>query len=122
MPQSECLNSFKKISPKIIIAHFNGNPLLYYHATVLQMLGHRTSAIMRQIPKHNVVFICGDFNTQLGQCTTVHNHTFHLATNQNGECLKAFITEQNLLCTNTKFKKKPGKQRKLNIQMVLRLS
>ena len=58
---------------------------------------------MRQVPAHNVVFICGDFNAQLG--SDIVHHTYHQKTNRNGEHLFNFMESFGLVAANTHFQK-----------------
>jgi len=64
---------------------------------------------MRQIPKHNVTIIGGDFNAKLGH-DKGHIHSFHTETNRNGSYLIDFLNESNMSCINTKFQKRRGKK------------
>ena len=114
----QSLNSVEKISPRIIIATFNGNP----HTSVISCYSptnvseeqdvivfyDELSSLVRSIPKHNVQIIGGDFNAQLGH-SHYHKHTFHKETNRNGIRLHQFLIENDLYCLNTRFQKRKGK-------------
>ena len=65
------------------------------------------NSLTRRIPKHNVLIIGGDFNAKLGQ-TDGFKYSYHKITNRNGKMLKNYLEENNLLCLNTKFKKRLG--------------
>ena len=40
---------------------------------------------MREVPKHNLLLLCGDINAQVGPEAGKHN--FHESSNRNGELL-----------------------------------
>ena len=63
------------------------------------------ASLTRQIPKHNILVIGGDFNAQLGK---LNNSKFSYLTtaNRNGNMLHNFINENNLICLNIHFQKK----------------
>ena len=65
------------------------------------------TSVTRQVPKHNILIIGGDFNAQLGQ-SDGFKYAYHSETNRNGSILKDYLNENNLLCLNTKFQKRPG--------------
>ena len=65
------------------------------------------SSLTRQIPKHNVLIIGGDFNAHLGQ-DNGYKFAYHQQTNRNGTMLFNFLKEQNLLPLNTYFQKRDG--------------
>ena len=111
------LNSVEKISPRIIIAIFIGNP----HTSVIScysptnvseeqdviVFDDKLSSLVRSIPKHNVQIIGGDFNAQLGQ-SHYYKHTFHKETNRNGIRLQQFLIENHLYCLKTQFQRRKG--------------
>ena len=65
------------VSERIMIAHFHGNPMTtiitcYSPTNVseikyIESFYEQLSASSRQIPKHNVRIITGDFNAHIGQ-------------------------------------------------------
>ena len=71
------LNSIERIQPRIIVANFNRNP----RATIISCYSptnviveteliafyDELSSVVRSIPKHNVLVIGGDLNTQIGK-------------------------------------------------------
>ena len=113
------LNIIEKISPRIIIATFNGNPnttvISCYSPTnvsdetEIEDLYTNLSLLSRDVPKHNVFIIGGYMNAQLGYSND-NNYTYHNETNRNGKHLNDFIIENKLLCLNTKFQKKMGRR------------
>ena len=112
------LINVEKISPRIITANFNGNPITtvvscYSPTNVsdeddVSEFYNNMSSFTRYVPKHNVLIIAGDFNAYLG---IDHDNKFayHTETNRNGYLLDHFIIENGLKSLNTKFKKKSGK-------------
>ena len=108
----------EKISPRIITANFNGNPIMivvscYSPTNVsdeddVSEFYNNMSSFTRYVPKHNVLIIAGDFNAHLG---IDHYNTFvyHTETNRNGYLLNHFIIENGCKSLNTKFQKKSGK-------------
>ena len=103
----------EKISPRIIVADFKGNPT----TTVISCYSpHNSSSeeelhdfynILRSslelVPAHNFLLVAGDFNAKLG--TDDVKYAFHLETNRNGEQLVDLAEEFGLLVSNTRFKK-----------------
>ena len=79
------LSSIEKISPRIMTATFQGNPqttiITCYSPTNVsdetetERFYAYLSSLNRQIPKHNILIISGDFNAQIGQND---NGNFHL--------------------------------------------
>lgn len=115
-----CLNSLlsvESISPRILVFTFTGNP----QTTVVCCYSphnqspedevvrfyQELSEVMEQIPAHNLVFLCGDFNAQLGSDKVLHS--YHLQTNRNGEHLFDFMETFDLTSANTHFQKPPRK-------------
>ena len=106
------LGSVEKISPRIMVATFNGNPqttvICCYSPTNVseetetEKFYTDLSAVTRQVPKHNILIIGGDFNAHLGQ-KDGFTHAYHINTNRNGTMLKNFVPENNLLRLNIKF-------------------
>ena len=112
------LNSIEKIQPRVIIATFNGNPattiISCYSPTNMadeedvSIFYQELSSLVRQIPKHNIIIIGGDMNSQIGRCKD-HRYAFHSTSNRNGQYLSDFILENQLVCLNTKYQKKSSK-------------
>ena len=113
------MNSIESISPRITVATFNGNPqatvISCYSPTNVQeeMYAEKfyedISSLTRQIPKHNVLIIGGDFNAHLGE-DKGYTFAYHKITNRNGNMLSNFMKEQNLLPLNTRFRKCSGQK------------
>ena len=71
------LNSIEKIQPRMMAATFNGNPratiISCYSPTnvseenELVIFYDELSSLVRSIPKHNMLVISGDMNTQIGK-------------------------------------------------------
>lgn len=112
------LNSIEKITSRIIVATFNGNPVPSIiscysptNTTVEQEVidyYDELSSLVRNTPKHNILIIGGDLNAQLGTSKN-HKFTYHQTSNRNGEHLENFLIENNLLTANTHFQKRKGK-------------
>ena len=112
-----CLLSAENISSRILVLTFSGNPETTHiccysphnHSPEEEVIDfyEQLSDVMRQVPAHNVVFLCGDFNAQLGS-DKVH-HSYHQQTNRNGEHLYNFMESFNLVPANTHFQK-PSRQ------------
>jgi len=75
------------------------------------------STLTRQIPKHNVTLIGGDFDAQLGRNDGV-KHSFHTETNRSGEWLKDFLIENKFVCLNGATRSMHERNRQLRIQTV----
>jgi hypothetical protein len=109
----KCLTSVKKYSHRIMSASFTGNPattiISCYSPTncsneedVINFYKNISDAL-RDIPAHNMVLICGDFNAKLGTDEVLFS--FHNSTNRNGSYLLDLVNSFNLVVTNTKFNK-----------------
>ena len=61
--------------------------------------------VIRQLPKHNVIVIAGDMNTQVGSEDIV-GFSFHDNTNRKGNLLWDLTKECELVSISTKFQKK----------------
>jgi exonuclease III len=113
----KALNKVESITPRIMVATFNGNPeatiISCYSPTnvhdesEVEKFYHELSSVTREVPKHNVLLLGGDYNAQLGQSED-HKHAYHLLTNRNGIMLNNFLKENKLSCLNTSFQKRPG--------------
>ena len=101
-----------------MVAIFNGSP----NATIISSysptnVSERTdliafynelSSLVRSIPKHNVLVIGGDMNSQIGKNVN-HKVSLHNSSNRNGEHLTDFILENRFTRLNTNFQKREGK-------------
>ena len=115
---TKSLNSIEKITSRILVATFNGNPeptvITCYSPTNITeeqeviAFYDDLSSLVRSIPKHNVLIIAGDLNAQVGH-SQQHKFTFHDTSNRNGEYLEHFLIENGLLSINTRFQKRRGK-------------
>ena len=62
---------------------------------------------MKEVPKHNMLVVMGDFNVHLGR--DVVKNSFHKPDYSNGKLMHDFAEETGLFVTNTSSKKKIGK-------------
>ena len=103
---TKSLNGIEKITSRILIATFHGNPettlISCYSPTniadeqkVINVYDD-LSSLVRSVPKHNVLIVGGDLNAQIGQ-SIHHKFTYHHSSNRNGEYLKYFLIENSLL-------------------------
>ena len=86
------LESIETISERTMIATFNGNPkctvISTYSATnvtsedTIQEYYSELTTLIHQVPKHNVVFLCGDMNAKIGPISGKHHYP--QANNKNG--------------------------------------
>ena len=117
-PQAyNALISAEMITPRIMIATFNGNPqttiISCYSPTnvsdetKVETFYEDLISVTRQVPKHNILIIAGDVNAHLGQLDGF-KYAYHTQTNRNGSNLKDYINDNNLLCLNTKYQKRTG--------------
>ena len=65
------------------------------------------TAITRQVHKHNLILIAGDFNAHFGQYDDF-KYSFHETTNRNGIMLKKCLHENKCICLNTQYQKRAG--------------
>ena len=109
------LAEIKSYNERIIIAHFNGNPMttviVHYSPTegsetAEDHYNNLTNAI-KSVPKHNVLLVVGDCNAHIGKEEA--KFTYHRVTDTNGKLLLDLAEENNLIITNTTFQKRPGK-------------
>ena len=104
---------------EMMIATINGNPrttvISCYNPTnvsdeiEVERFYVNLTSVTRQIPKHDFVVITGDFNARLRQ-QDGFKYSYHAQTNRNGVMLKDYLHENNLICLNTKFQKRPGQR------------
>ena len=100
---------------RIIIANFNGNPALTIIVNYSPVEGkeeadehyNQLTAAIKEVPKHNVLFVVGDFNAHIDKKTA--KYSFHDKTNKNGQLLTDMTEETGLYITNANFQKKAGK-------------
>ena len=113
----ENLSNIDKISSRIIIADFEGNPkstvIACYSPTNgssdddINVFYNELRSVVENVPPHNFLSIPGDFNAQLGPDDA--KFTFHSETNRNGELLIDLMEEFNLFPANCNFMKPKNK-------------
>ena len=111
------LNNTEKTQMRIMCATFNGNPWI---TTVfccsltnasdemdITTFYNRLSSLAQHIPKHNILIISTDMNTQIGND---ENNKFglHNLPSRNSEYLANFSPKNSLSYLNTKFQKRGG--------------
>ena len=112
------LESIETISERTMIATFNGNPkrtviLTYSPANVTSEVATKEyyselTTLIHQVPKHNVLLLCGDMNVPVGPVS--RKHYYHQTNNRNAELLSQFQHFTNLINLCTKFQKRRGKK------------
>ena len=108
------LTEIKSYNERIIIAHFNGNPLTTVIVHYSPTKGSETAEdhynnltnTIKSIPKHNVLLVVGDCNAHIGKEA---KFTYHQVTNTNRKLLLDLAEENHLIITNTIFQKRLGK-------------
>ena len=111
----KALTNIVPFDKQIIIAHFNGNPattVIVHYSPVegdcaAEEHYNNLSTAIKDIPKHNVLLVVGDYNAHFGPEDV--KFTFHNSTNKNGEYTLNLAQEENLSIINTRFRKKKGK-------------
>ena len=101
----------------MMVATFNGNssitivscysPTNASDETDFIILYNELSSLDRSIPKHNVLIIGGDMNSQIGKDKN-NKYCLHNSSNRNGEHLAELSLENRLTYLNTKFQKRIG--------------
>ena len=112
----KALTEVIKWSKRIMIAHFNGNPLttVIIHYSPCEGSNeaedHYRSLLdaTTSIPRQNVLLTIGDFNAHVGTNDTF-KYTYHRNNNQNGRLLIDYAEETNMMIANTFFRKRTGK-------------
>ena len=67
------------------------------------------TTLIHQVPKQNVLFLCGEMNARVGPISGKHH--YHQTNNRNGELLCELQHSTNLINLCTKFeKRRPGKK------------
>ena len=100
----------KKWNGKIMAANFRGSPaltIIVHYSTVegnLEAEDHydQMTAAVREIAKHNMPIVMGDYNTHLVQ--SVVKYSYRNTCNFNGRLVKNFIEETNLFVANVRIK------------------
>ena len=109
------LAQIKPITNRILVAHFTGNPALTIIIHYSPVEGNEDAtmhyellaAAVKEVPKHNLLIVMGDFNAHLDK--SVAKFVFRDKINKNGRLVKNFIQESGLFVANASFQKKPGK-------------
>ena len=111
------ISSIEIITNRIMITTFHGNPqttlICCYSPTnvsdedEVDNFYEALESITKQIPKHNMLIIGGDFNSHLGKLDSFKN-SFQQQTNRNGSKMKDYLLANNLVCLNTTFMKRIG--------------
>ena len=101
-----------------MIATFNRNPkctiISTYSPTnvtsedTIQEYYSELTTLIHQVLKHNVLFLCGDMNAQVGPISGKHH--YHQRNNRIGKLLCEPQHSTNLINLCTKFQKRPGKK------------
>ena len=112
------INSIEKIQSRMIVATFNSNsstaiiscysPSNPSNEMDLITFYNKLSSLVCSIPKHNVLIISRDMNTQIDKDEN-NKFCLHNLLNRNGEHLTEFSLENGLTCLNSKFQKRIGK-------------
>ena len=112
------LNSIEKILLRLMVATFNGNPsttIISCHGSInasnetdLITFYNELSSLVRSIPKHNILIIGRDMNTQIGKGEK-NKFCLNKTSNRNGEYRIEFLIENRQTCLNTNFQKREGK-------------
>ena len=107
----------KRINNRILRVEFDGNtrttviviyaPTNCAEVSDVEEFYNSLRSTLQDIPAHNFLTILGDFNARIGP--EVAPHTYHDATNRNGEYLADLLQEFGLLAANAQFRKRPGK-------------
>ena len=112
------LNNIERIQPRMMAATFKGNlratiiscysPTNVSKETELVTFYAELSALVHNIPKHNLLVIGGDMNTQIRKNRN-SKYSLHKTSNRNGQHLTDFMIENRLTCLNTNYQKREGK-------------
>ena len=68
---------------------------------------NQLSSAVKQVPKHNILIVLGDFNANLDK--NLAKYSYNKTSNANGKLVNNFIQESNLFVANAYFQKKPVK-------------
>ena len=108
--------SIRYISSRTLQVTFCGNPktniIVSYASTnvsdeEVKNYYHQLAAATKSVPAHNVTIVAGNFNTRIGLDNA--KFAYQTSTNRNGEFLHEYEQENDLVITNTTFKKKTSK-------------
>ena len=114
------LSSTDKISDRILVASFRGNPsitiIVAYAPTedkcesVKKPFYEDLKRITDSIPPHNVIILAGDLNARVGADSSITNprtvgrYPYHEETNGNGEMLINYCESSNMRSMQTRFR------------------
>ena len=98
----DALSDIQPVCDRILVLHFDGNPkttvIVHYSPTEgsddAEEHYESLKAVIESIPKHNVLFVIGDFNAHIGKDDA--HHSFHEKTNSNGKFLLFFFSFMRL--------------------------
>ena len=65
---------------------------------------NRLAATVKEVPKHDMLVVTGDFNTHIGR--DVVKYSFHESSSSNGKLVHDFVEEAGLFIINIPFQKK----------------
>ena len=115
---AKTLNSIERIQPRMMAATFNGStkatiiscysPTNVSEETKLVTFYEELSSLVHSIPKHNLLVIGGDMNSQIGKNRN-NKYSLHNMSNRNGQHVIDFMIENRLTCLNTNFQKRERK-------------
>ena len=113
----KALLSIRYISTRTMQVTFSGNPktsvIVTYAPTdvsddeEVKNYYHQLTTATKSVPAHNVLIVTGDFNARIGLDNA--KFAYHTSTNRNGEFLHEYAQKNDLVITNTTFKKKTSK-------------
>ena len=92
-----------KWNKRIVVANFGGNPsltIVVHYSPVegdIEAEEHyeQLAAVVKEVPKHNMLVVIGDFNTHLDK--SIAKYSYHDSCNSNGKLVANFIQEANLV-------------------------
>ena len=109
----QAITKITKISSRILQVDFNGNPATTVvscnaptNSSEIESANqfyHNLSNTLDNIPLHNILFVCGDFNAKIGP--TEGGFTYNRYTNSNGNLLVDLMDNHQLFATNLSFQK-----------------
>ena len=112
------LENVETINSRIMIATFSGNPkstiISTYSPTnnsnieVIEEYYTELTTLLRRVPKHNMLLLCGDMNAQVG--TDAGSHSYHSKNNRNGDLLCEIQQSNNPINLKAKFQKRSSKK------------
>ena len=135
---SKLIVETRVVSNRILAVTFAGNPKLtlvtVYSPTEdadfdeVEQFHNELREYLHEVPAHNLLIVCGDFNARLGWEGARSGWYYHRTTSRNGVLLKETMEETNLEASNIRFQKKKsrlwtflsdGTQRKATLDYIL---